>query len=384
MARLRETYDDLKKLETHISNQVAITDQFSKELKVELVFHECDFNIDFIYGKDLLKLAFNNCVFNKKFIVESNIKDADFQNCVFNGKLILRNSEIINKFRMQECSVKDETDFYNVRFNDLADFWKTTFFKVQIFYKVDFLGTTVFSNVTFKENVLFTYSFINKQILFRGTKFEKGLDLSLTILEGQIAPFDLMVDDFETESKQLSEDEYQNYVSTKGIIPIKNKRETFTIIKNQLIKQNNIAESIEYRVLEKETLRNQIKNDLNKNNRVENFFDKIVLWLNKWSNNHGKSYWKGIIFTLIVGSVFFYLSLLSTENYIFQLNPKNWYSDDFRESFKYFFISMNPTHSYNYLDENKPTAWFYFWDFIGRIFIGYGIYQTIQAFRKFR
>ena len=239
MARLRETYDDLKKLETHISNQVAITDQFSKELKVELVFHECDFNIDFIYDKDLLKLAFNNCVFNKKFIVESNIKDADFQNCVFNGKLILRNSEIINKFRMQECSVKDETDFYNVRFNDLADFWKTTFFKVQIFYKVDFLGTTVFSNVTFKENVLFTYSFINKQILFRGTKFEKGLDLSLTILEGQIAPFDLKVEDFETDSQQISEDEYQNYVSTKGIIPIKNKRETFTIIKNQLIKQNN-------------------------------------------------------------------------------------------------------------------------------------------------
>jgi hypothetical protein len=48
-----------------------------------------------------------------------------------------------------------------------------------------------------------------------------------------------------------------------------------------------------------------------------------------------------------------------------------------------------PTHSANFLGEdfyasNEISTGFYIIDILGRILVGYGIYQTIQASRKFK
>ncbi len=45
---------------------------------------------------------------------------------------------------------------------------------------------------------------------------------------------------------------------------------------------------------------------------------------------------------------------------------------------------MTPTHKIEYLENEKPKTFFYTWDFFGRAFVSYGIFQTIQAFRKFK
>jgi hypothetical protein len=52
---------------------------------------------------------------------------------------------------------------------------------------------------------------------------------------------------------------------------------------------------------------------------------------------------------------------------------------------KQFINFLNPAHSINYIDELNPFYGIpYVFDFLGRIAVGYGIYQTVQAFRKFR
>ncbi len=108
--------------------------------------------------------------------------------------------------------------------------------------------------------------------------------------------------------------------------------------------------------------------------------DRVLLWFNKWSNNYGKSYIRSILFTLIVPFPFFYLSILGTNHFEFNYNITG---SSILEGLKYFIQFLVPTHKFNYIEEN-PNFMFYLFDFLGRIFVGYGIYQTIQAFRKFK
>ncbi|MFL0096033.1 hypothetical protein [Tenacibaculum maritimum] len=78
--------------------------------------------------------------------------------------------------------------------------------------------------------------------------------------------------------------------------------------------------------------------------------------------------------------------MLGTSKYTFDLILGDWFIID--DNISHFLNFLNPTHKFNYLgdDFSKYTLSpsFYIWDFVGRIFVGYGIYQTIQAFRKYR
>jgi len=49
----------------------------------------------------------------------------------------------------------------------------------------------------------------------------------------------------------------------------------------------------------------------------------------------------------------------------------------------YFFKFFIITHDLDFMKGFKPNFLSYLIDSIGRIFIGYGIYQTVQAFRKY-
>ena len=87
----------------------------------------------------------------------------------------------------------------------------------------------------------------------------------------------------------------------------------------------------------------------------------------------------------MIGLFFFYLSLLVTDKFVFafELYP-GW-----KEHVPDFIIFLNPVHKPNYLGEAFLTEFklsnsFYIFDFLGRIFVGYGLYQTAQAFRKYR
>src|SRR5690606_7819146 len=88
------------------------------------------------------------------------------------------------------------------------------------------------------------------------------LDLSLSIVHGNINCFGVQMVDFQTSKRSLTrfyrEDNFNSDVSESGEIPAKNKRETFRMLKHVLLTQNNISESVYFKVLEKNALKNEL------------------------------------------------------------------------------------------------------------------------------
>jgi len=359
----------------------------SKEKKLlKFDFSDCIFNCKINITQETHSVRFENCVFNKEFKLKASIVgNATFGHSVFNKLVDFSKTKFgdNSKARFYYSEFKDEVLFNNTTFGDLSDFWNAIFHKKVIFYKTDFLGTSVFSRAIFKENVLFTYSVINKLIIFRGSTFEKGFDLSLAIILGEISPFDIKIENYKSEDNLKDENIYEEYVSRKGIIVDKNKRETFRILKNHYILQSSSIDYVKYSNLEQNAYSTELKKRIFKGNpEYKAIQDYIIFILNKSSNKLGTSYIRGIGFTLSIGFLFFYFCLLSTENYYFSLTDFN--IDTFKECVRYYFEFIIPTHSIDFLENEKPNTMFYVWDFIGRAFVAYGIYQTVQAFRKFK
>ncbi|MBO6880902.1 pentapeptide repeat-containing protein [Winogradskyella sp.] len=369
-------------------------------LSCEYIFSSCEFLSNLTIRQTKRQIEFNNqCYFGGLVRITNRDKNITFLDCDIND-LDVSNTVLNCKIRIHNCDIY-VANFRNTKFNELTDFWSSTFFNVINFYKTDFNATTVFSGVTFNKNVLFTYSLFGDIIIFRGTRFKKGLDLSLAIIKGKLSVFDIPVRwwwwQFRSKKGVLTEKEYDECVKGQ-IIPVKNKRETYRILKKHYEDVNNISDSVSLAVMEKKTLFTEILFNLfstNKNQipliwfiwgKLLDIFNLIILSLNGLSNWFKSSYVCGIIFTALVGALFFNLSINCTayENYAFNFN-----GEVLSNGFKNYMKFLNPTHKFDYLGEHiisdsSTKNGFYVYDYLGRIFVGYGIYQTIQAFRKYR
>jgi uncharacterized protein YjbI with pentapeptide repeats len=348
----------------HSNNNGSISNQFSSISYY--IFDNCSFENEIIIKDDFeVQLIFqNNCHFNHLDFSEANFK---------------------KKIRFYECRFKGKCNFENTKFQDLADFWKSTFYKSTAFYRTDFLDTTVFSACTFNENVLFTYSLFKDKIIFRGAIFKKGLDLSLSLNSGEYSFFNITLNNY-VSKKHNNEDEYTQMLGDCEI-PTINKKETFRIIKQHFQSNGDDLEYVKYLKLEKKPIYEIVTQNLKETklsefwNYLHHSFDLLSLGLNRISNNHRNSYLLGIVFTVMVGLFFFSLSLLSLPDFTIEWEPSNWEKMDLWKDYLSF---MNPTHDIKLFNHYCPTEWTYFWQTWGRIFVGYGIYQTVQAFRKLK
>jgi hypothetical protein len=109
----------------------------------------------------------------------------------------------------------------------------------------------------------------------------------------------------------------------------------------------------------------------------EQGFDLITFRLNKYTNNHGESWRKALRFIFLISLgmyCLYYLSLYYKEA------PSLQATDRFITNY---FLFLDPTHKIDFLAGKKPLWWLpVFFDFLGRILTGYGIYQFITAFRR--
>lgn len=121
-------------------------------------------------------------------------------------------------------------------------------------------------------------------------------------------------------------------------------------------------------------------------------FDDLVFRLNRFSNNHGESWWRALLFTCIITFFTFIAATWSMKYHLsvdYFFTKKGWqFLTDFQMLSDHFYKLPGfflPTHKLEYLSEGtgySPTFGHYCWDIISRIFIGYGIYQFISAFRR--
>jgi hypothetical protein len=119
----------------------------------------------------------------------------------------------------------------------------------------------------------------------------------------------------------------------------------------------------------------------------KDWLKKINLFFYRISNDFGMNWLLGIGFSFAIGIIFFYFLVLSSKEFHFELPIS--FDHRFVVSFLKF---MNPlrfleTESLfringmqEYLNLNVCS---YAFDFFGRIFVAFGYYQTIQAFRRF-
>lgn len=117
----------------------------------------------------------------------------------------------------------------------------------------------------------------------------------------------------------------------------------------------------------------------------KNFFTKLNLFFNWISNNFGRNWAQGALFSIAVGLLFFYFLVLSSEEFHFALNFSHF--PDLVDSFLKFMNPLRHFETENLFQDKQPvvnaTPGTYILDFAGRIFVTYGYYQTIQAFRRF-
>lgn len=327
------------------------------------------------------KIEFLNIFFRNKFIFNNRkiFKPAlEFVKCYFYFNPSFRDKIFENKIRFRLCEF-ERIYMNNVTFNDYLEFYNCLFFGKAIISKCSFNENVVFTKSTFHSNCLFTYSNFEKLGIFSRAKFHDkdknptALDLSQAIINGQLTFFETDLGNYEAKRIDSNSQKYDEAISEGEKIPIQNKRETFRIIKHQLLQQNNVIESEKYDKLEKQTLLEEkdleaiFEDNVLKTFKIL-FTDYFVLKLNKYSNNHKTSWLYALIFTLSVA--FISHSILSISE-----------SNDFCDGLKFIKL-LNPIDFSFYSDTHSGKIYTVY--FLAKISIGFGIYQLIQAFRKYR
>lgn len=308
-------------------------------------------------------LYINNCNFinnftlnvntiNKILIEKSNFKkDLEFwRNVIIDDMKIEKTN--INKLISKQSSLGINCKFKEVEFIDTADLTQLKcensilkFFNCNFQNDTNFDQSTIkeieFDSIIFKGITSFQMIKILHIIKFKKSLFEKN------------AFFDGMT------------------ISSEKALDIN----TLQILKGQLHKSENKIEYIKFNALEQ---RKYLQN-LSKLNS-----DYYVLLLNSISNDFGTNWFKGVKFTIKISVFFFLLIILinsfTNSKYPLVFNPSLEFDTLSNILSEYLKFTFNFTFSNEDIQSN---GYLYLIFILSKIFISYGIYQTITAFRKF-
>ncbi|WP_294964960.1 pentapeptide repeat-containing protein [Sulfurimonas sp.] len=242
-------------------------------------------------SKHIDVIKFVHCEFEDDFILKvSDNSDRDELIEIKFDSIDLTDSTFHKKFKMQYCSVENESILYNTKFKDLADFYKTKFNEV-IFERTDFEGISVFSKANFNNDVNFKYTkFLGKSI-FRDTVIKGKLNLRDAIFDDEATFLDIT-------KEERKEDDNREYYGEPKVINVAN-RETARVIKNFYDKSNNIIEANKFYALEMKEREKELDKD-----KKSNFFEWIVIKLHGESSEHSQN-WMLALFWIVMFSMFY-------------------------------------------------------------------------------
>ncbi|WP_304039200.1 pentapeptide repeat-containing protein [Mesonia mobilis] len=332
-------------------------------------------------------ISIHNCVFNESVCIYQKLDfNLTILKCEFNSVFDIGGLKVKGISRLSNNKFKKDTIFGNVVFSKGVDFSNSVFTEAVDFEETEFLGNNIFYNTQFRENCLFTNSILEGSTIFNKTKFLKGLDLALANTTGSIKIFDLKLNDFEATPDKFDSKEYDKEIFSKRI-PLSNKRETFRVLKRIFENSSDYIHSLEYKSLELKAYDEILLNNINLDrDKWKSKFNRFILYLNRKSNNYGTRFEYGVAFIFAVSLLFGLSTLALTQSFWDHFCIGCSFDEvAFTKGLKFYINFLNPVHRIDYLDSLHPYYGIaYFFDFLGRIFIGYGVYQTIQAFRKYK
>ena len=309
--------------------------------------YKLKFNYEFLVKKEEhTSFHIESCYFSKSLRIED---------CRFNGQLIITNSTA------NQIQFKDLNGHHSI---EISNSIVLNEFKV-INHDIKYMN---FTNLNVKKDFILVQSDL-KVVSIAHSKLESNLYLEL----GSIDLFSL----FGTEIK--------NKIFINELKIREGNRETFQLLKDYYLKINDNVNSAYFRRLEMIAYEKSLLRKFKENRKQYKFetiqiVDLVILVLNKLSNNHGCDPFRGVLFTTLITTFFYIIFLFTVYN-------ETGTTVDF--SFKY--LSQNIKQVLQLLNvtnwDYKPFSIEYTWGYVplffSRIFIGYGIYQTIAAFRKF-
>ena len=256
-----------------------------------------------------------------------------------------------------------------------------------MFDEIKFSTTLQFNRTLFNENsyyrsiiidtgkIYFNNSFFNQLVEFRKSVFQNSVFTN--VLFKYTANF--------TNAKLRQTDFTGAIFKEIGLfknceIDISN-RETFRIVKHELLKLNNKIDALTYHEKEMRAYSEELKL---KNWRTS-FTEKFILFMNRISNGFGLNWLRGIIYTIVAALIFFIPYLLCLKNPYFEWGWESWkaFWEVSGQTVKYYIEFFYAAHKFDFMDQYEPSGFAYVLDMVGRIFITYGYYQTVQAFRKY-
>ncbi|EEU7019384.1 pentapeptide repeat-containing protein [Campylobacter jejuni] len=253
-------YDENKILEIHLNNMLFEQDLvFDNVKKLSLIINDnVKFNKLFINNCNELylqfngrvevidKISINDCKF-KQISINNHIDgNIEFQKCEFNNFNLygFSNATIKGTFTFDFCEIKEKVNFMNFEFENKVSF-KMSKFKDNVY----------FNNSHFKDYVDFHECEFEKIACFYGVKFYKTPNFSACYFKEPKAVNLINVDidklDFKSVEKYI-EDNYQDesYKNEHKLRYAKNLKDSFRVIKDVLITQNNTLEAQEWHKLE--------------------------------------------------------------------------------------------------------------------------------------
>lgn len=296
------------------------------------------------------------------------------------------------------------------------------------------MGTSVFAESIFHKKAIFLYTQVGKNMILRNTSFNGGFNIALInfIGEGYINTLEIKIKDIATDGS-ASNNTYE-YLSNK-INPL-HKRESFRILKHEALKQNNRIAALDFHVKEMKTHLfelQKLKASINSNTKElftryinkyrplfsikyfhckyksslpvhwllilcipfykpiqvmhfkksdRHFWSRVILHLNRLSNSYGINPGKGVLFTFLATLISYFIFLVSLK---VECSCIEFDFHNIGNTVKYGIQFFNITE-WNY-EPFKIKTDLYSWSLIplvfGRIVIGYGVFQTVKAFRKF-
>lgn len=300
-----KNYKSIFKKEVYINYSCLERIVFSNcEFKSKISLHKIDnsHKIAFCNGMDFANCIFEDDVNFKRFVsgtplpdnkYYNNERDTIFENCIFNKRVDFHNSKFVNSVYFTNSHFKDYVDFHACEFNKIACFYGVTFDKAPNF-----------SACYFKEP---------KAVNLINVDIDK---LDFKSVEKYIE--DNYQDETCENKQEITEEQRNNNCKLKCA---KHLKDSFRVIKDVLITQNNTLEAQEWHKLELYVKEKENHINLNVKEREKNtdIFKNILIWFNcvllnvyRNTSDHHNDFLKILNFTIgmiALYGVFFYLLL---------------------------------------------------------------------------
>ncbi|WP_298303115.1 hypothetical protein [Flavobacterium sp.] len=343
--------------------------QNNVDIDFEIKMHFCEFHeMFYVYSNEFLQNGVFNLVQNT-FYQYSTIKNNLFNNLNFSKQyfkdfLVFENKSIkgsifsINQSEFEKASFS-ESEFTNLTFQG-CDFYSTTWFE-NCNKSND--GILKIIACKFEKYTLFDNSKFNKIEILRTKFLDKASFENIETNDFIIHQATFVTSAYFEELNKIKVDVIENW-----------DRKTLRAIKRELVNTHNQIDYLRFKAYELNAYKKEIDKD------KLSWKDSLILYFNQESNNFGLDWTKGIQFIFQWSFIFYILYIIS---YAARIDEKSNLPNvnDFLVNYLKF------TNPLSFLNPPLKNSEDYFLPLIalilGKIFVSYGIYQTIQAFRKF-